>query len=135
MKGHIEAFEYINDNDQKEGIIYGFVNNRKNSNWWIDVFQHGDTGYYSDSNIFERRGRPTADDTLSEDSSRSYTARYTERERQAFETKEEIEQLVKQLMNYTLADGFEGMFEIFENDNLSENYWRFENGEWREENK
>ena len=41
----------------------------------------------------------------------------------------------KELMNYTLADGFEGMFEIFENDNLSENYWCFENGEWREENK
>ena len=39
------------------------------------------------------------------------------------------------LKDYTLADGFEGMFEIFDNDDLSENYWRFENGEWREENK
>lgn len=39
------------------------------------------------------------------------------------------------LKDYTLADGFEGMFEIFDNDDLSENYWHFENGEWREENK
>ena len=41
----------------------------------------------------------------------------------------------KDLRNYTLADGFESMFEVFESDNLSENYWRFENNEWKTENK
>ena len=41
----------------------------------------------------------------------------------------------KDLKNYTLADGFESMLEVFESENLSENYWWFENGEWKTENK
>ena len=39
------------------------------------------------------------------------------------------------LKNYALADGFGSMFEIFDNDDVSENYWCFEDGKWREENK
>ena len=39
------------------------------------------------------------------------------------------------LKNYVLAEGFEGMFEVFERNNLSENYHWLENGEWKEENK
>lgn len=39
------------------------------------------------------------------------------------------------LKNYVLAEGFEGMFEVFENDKLSENYHWFTNGEWNVENK
>ena len=39
------------------------------------------------------------------------------------------------LKNYVLAEGFEGMFEVFENDKLSENYRWFTNGEWNVENK
>lgn len=39
------------------------------------------------------------------------------------------------LKNYVLADGFEGMFEVFERNELSENYHWLENGEWKEENK
>ena len=38
------------------------------------------------------------------------------------------------LGNYTLADGFESMFEVFDNDGLSENYWHFENNQWQVEN-
>ncbi len=34
------------------------------------------------------------------------------------------------LNNYKLADGFDGMFEIFDNDDLSENYHWFENNKW-----
>lgn len=40
-----------------------------------------------------------------------------------------------QLTEYTLANGFEGMYEVFENDALSENYHWFEDGEWYMKNK
>ncbi len=41
----------------------------------------------------------------------------------------------RHLKNYTLANGFDRMFEIFDNDDLTENYLRFENGEWKSENR
>ena len=41
----------------------------------------------------------------------------------------------KELSKYTLADGFEKMFEVFDNDNLSENYHWLEDNEWKVENK
>ena len=37
--------------------------------------------------------------------------------------------------NHVVADGFMEMLEVFENDNLSENYHWFEDGKWRVENK
>ena len=37
--------------------------------------------------------------------------------------------------NYVVADGFMEMLEVFENDNLSENYHWLEDGKWRVENK
>ena len=37
--------------------------------------------------------------------------------------------------NYAVADGFMEMLEVFEKDNLSENYHWLENGKWRVENK
>lgn len=40
-----------------------------------------------------------------------------------------------ELNNYVLADGFDEMFEVFDNDNLSENYYWFEDNEWKVENK
>lgn len=40
----------------------------------------------------------------------------------------------KELKNYTLADGFELMYEVFENDSLSENYWWLEDGDWKTKN-
>ncbi|MBO5796902.1 MAG: 8-oxo-dGTP diphosphatase [Clostridia bacterium] len=40
-----------------------------------------------------------------------------------------------ELSNYVLANGFESMFEIFQNDTLSENYWWLEDDQWKEENK
>lgn len=39
------------------------------------------------------------------------------------------------LKNYVLADGFESMLEVFENNDMSENYWWLEEGEWKVENK
>lgn len=39
------------------------------------------------------------------------------------------------LKDYVLADGFESMFEVFEDDTLSENYWWLEENEWKEKNK
>lgn len=41
----------------------------------------------------------------------------------------------KELSNYTLADGFEKMFEVFDNDHLSENYHWLDGSEWKAENK
>ena len=41
----------------------------------------------------------------------------------------------QQLKDYPLADGFEHMFEVFDNDDLSENYWWFADGKWQEENR
>jgi len=41
----------------------------------------------------------------------------------------------RHLKKYTLANGFDRMFEIFDNDDLTENYLRFENGEWKSENR
>ena len=40
----------------------------------------------------------------------------------------------KELKNYTLADGFAGMFEIFDRDDLSENYWFLDEGHWKTKN-
>ena len=40
-----------------------------------------------------------------------------------------------EIKNYTLADGFKEMLEVFENDDLSEIFYRFENGEWLAEHK
>lgn len=39
-----------------------------------------------------------------------------------------------ELSRYTLADGFDRMFEVFDNDSLSENYHWLENGIWNEKN-
>lgn len=39
------------------------------------------------------------------------------------------------LKKYKLADGFERMFEVFDNDDLSENYFWFENDEWKSDNR
>lgn len=39
------------------------------------------------------------------------------------------------LKNYKLADGFELMLKVFLNDNLSENYYWFEDGNWKVVNK
>ena len=41
----------------------------------------------------------------------------------------------KDLTNFTLADGFESMIEVFEREDLSENYHWFEEGVWKVENK
>lgn len=38
------------------------------------------------------------------------------------------------LSKYVLADGFESQIEIFERDDLSENYWHLEDDTWIEEN-
>lgn len=40
----------------------------------------------------------------------------------------------KDIGKYALADGFEEVLEMFENDALSENYWWMENGEWKSKN-
>ena len=40
-----------------------------------------------------------------------------------------------QLYNYTLANDFDKMFEVFDNDDLSENYYWFEDNEWKVVNK
>ena len=40
-----------------------------------------------------------------------------------------------EISKYIVADGFIEMLEVFENDNLSENYHWLENGKWRVENK
>lgn len=41
----------------------------------------------------------------------------------------------KDIKDYIVADGFMDMFEVFENDNLSENYWWLEDGIWKVVNK
>ena len=40
-----------------------------------------------------------------------------------------------ELKDYVLAESFETMLEVFENDSLSENYWWVENEDWKVENK
>ena len=39
------------------------------------------------------------------------------------------------LKDYVLADGFGEMFEVFDNDNLTENYYYLEDDKWKFENK
>lgn len=39
------------------------------------------------------------------------------------------------LGNYQLAEGFDSMLEVFENPLLTENYFLFENGKWKADNK
>ena len=38
------------------------------------------------------------------------------------------------LHNYQLADGFAGMYEVFEQEELSENYYWLENNQWNTKN-
>ena len=38
------------------------------------------------------------------------------------------------LHNYQLADGFAGMYEVFEQEELSENYYWLENNQWKTKN-
>ncbi len=38
------------------------------------------------------------------------------------------------LYNYQLADGFAGMYEVFEQEELSENYYWLENNQWKTKN-
>ena len=38
------------------------------------------------------------------------------------------------LHNYQLADGFAGMYEVFEQEELSENYYWLENNRWSTKN-
>lgn len=40
----------------------------------------------------------------------------------------------KDLFNYQLANDFDRMFEVFDNDDLVENYYWAENGQWNTEN-
>lgn len=40
----------------------------------------------------------------------------------------------KELESYVLADGFGEMFKVFDNDELFETYYWFENGEWNVKN-
>lgn len=40
-----------------------------------------------------------------------------------------------ELGHYTLAEGFADMLAVFEDDRLSENFYWFENGEWKMENR
>jgi len=40
-----------------------------------------------------------------------------------------------ELKNHTLANGFDLMYEVFEKDELSENFYWFENGLWNKVNK
>ena len=39
------------------------------------------------------------------------------------------------LKDYVLADGFEELYEVFENNNLTENYWWIEDNKWKVVNK
>jgi 8-oxo-dGTP diphosphatase len=39
-----------------------------------------------------------------------------------------------ELEQYTLADGFAGMYEVFAREDLSENYHWFEDGQWKQRN-
>lgn len=41
----------------------------------------------------------------------------------------------KEINNYVVADGFMEMLEVFENDNLAENYHWLEDGVWKVQNK
>lgn len=40
----------------------------------------------------------------------------------------------KELSNYVLADGFDRMFSVFDNDSLSENYFWFADDQWHAKN-
>lgn len=70
---------------------------RKTADLWSKPISDFRRGSGSDISVFERRGRPASDDTLSEDSLGRYTSRYTERERQNFATKEEVKRIVGEL--------------------------------------
>lgn len=64
---------------------------------WSEAIQNRQGKQRSNSLLLEGRGRSDTDDRLSDDSLERYTSRYTERERQNFATKEEVERIVKEL--------------------------------------
>ena len=41
----------------------------------------------------------------------------------------------EKLKNYVLADGFEELYEVFENNNLTESYWWLEDNAWKTMNR
>ena len=64
---------------------------------WAESSQDEQGRYEGDSDLFGGGRRSNTYDTLSEDTSERYTSRYTERERQNFGTKEEIDELITKL--------------------------------------
>ena len=93
----------------KQGVVYRRKENRIDEyfdSWidedgegtalWAESSQDEQGRYEGDSDLF-RGGRSNTYDTLSEDTSERYTSRYTERERQNFGTKEEIDELITKL--------------------------------------
>ena len=75
----------------------GTDTDRKTSDLWFEPNRFTGRGSGGDISVPEGRGRSDFNDTLSEDSSEGFTARYTERERQNFESKEEVDEVVKNL--------------------------------------
>ena len=110
MRGRIVHSKYVNKKKNKERSIDEYsrtwINkDREIASLWAEPVQGEQGGYEGDSAILGGRGRSDSYDTLSEDPSERYTARYTERERQTFETKEEIDEIVKKLREmYGLDD-------------------------------
>ncbi|MBR2478807.1 MAG: hypothetical protein IKB47_00190 [Clostridia bacterium] len=101
MRGEIveslEPYEYKDKIKYRKEYKDELDTDRKTADLWSKPIPDIRRGSGSDIPVLERRGRPTFDDTLSEDSLERYTSRYTERERQNFATKEEVERIVKEL--------------------------------------
>ena len=90
---------YVTNNQMLEEIQneYDRIDqSAESASLWIEDVQSDEGGRNSYGGILGG-GRSDSSDTLYEDPYERYTSRYTERERQAFETKEEADEIVKKL--------------------------------------
>ena len=99
MHGHILAPYSENTKNllKERQFAYERIDeDRETATLWSETIQNAERGGSGD--IGSPRGRrSSADDKLLSDPSERYTSRYTERERQTFETKEEADEIVKNL--------------------------------------
>ena len=101
MSGRIVHSKDVNGYKAKEKGIdeysRAWINkDREIASLWAESVQGEQRGYEDDSDSIGR-GRSNSFGTLSEDPYERYTSRYTERDRATFESKEEIDEIIRQL--------------------------------------
>ncbi len=101
MHGRIVHSKNVDSYKAKERGIDEYSRNwinkdREIATLWAESVQ-GEQGGYEDDSVILGRGRSNSSDTLPKNSYERYTPRYNERDREAFESKAERDEIIRQL--------------------------------------